>query len=122
MQHVTAVKIGGGGGRHYTMRFYYMAWSGCDFYSGNIKYYCSYYQFDQYKFVTYTIFTIHYNTIQYNSKSFISNVEHNYITVIVEVVCLNMFFYDWSNINRYSRTTMQHVTAVKIGGGGAGTI
>ena len=32
-----------------------------------------------------------------------------------------MFFYDWSNINRYSRTTMQHVTAVKIGGGGAGT-
>ena len=28
-----------------------------------------------------------------------------------------MFFYDWSNINRYSHTTMQHVTAVKIGGG-----
>ena len=33
-------------------------------------------------------------------------------------VCLNMFFYDWSNINRYSLRTMQHVTAVKIGGGG----
>ena len=63
---------------------------------------------------------LQFTTIQYNSTSFISNIEHNYITVIVEVVCLNMFFYDWSNINRYSRTTMQHVTAVKIGGGGGG--
>ena len=61
---------------------------------------------------------LQFTTIQYNSTSFISNIEHDYITVIVEVVCLNMFFYDWSNINRYSRTTMQHVTAVKIGGGG----
>ena len=63
---------------------------------------------------------LQFTTIQYNSTSFISNIEHNYITVIVEVVCLNMFFYDWSNINRYSRPTMQPVTAVKIGGGGGG--
>ena len=63
---------------------------------------------------------LQFTTIQYNSTSFLSNLEHNYITVIVEVVCLNMFFYDWSNINRYSSTTMQHVTAVKIGGGGGG--
>ena len=94
-----------------------MAWSGCDLYSGNIKCYCSYYQFDQIQVCH--IYNI-YNSLQYNSTSFISNIEHNYITVIVEVVCLNMFFYDWSNINRYSRTTMQHVTAVKIGGGGGG--
>ena len=35
----------------------------------------------------------HYNyiSIQYNSTSFLSNMEDNYITVIVEVVCLNMF-------------------------------
>ena len=92
-----------------------MAWSGCDLYSGNIKYYCSYYQFDQ-------IQVCHIQYLQYNSTSFLSNIEHNYITVIVEVVCLNMFFYDWSNINRYSRTTMQHVTAVKIGGGGGETL
>ena len=96
-----------------------MAWSGCDLYSGNIKYYCSYYQFDQIQVCH--IYNI-YNSLQYNSTSFLSNIEHNYITVIIEVVCQNMFFYDWSNINRYSRTTMQHVTAVKIGGGGAGTI
>ena len=99
-----------------------MAWSGCDLYSGNIKYYCSY-QFDQIQVGPMShIQYLQFTTIQYNSTSFISNIEHNYITVIVEVVCLNMFFYDWSNINRYSRTTMQHVTAVKIGGEGAGTI
>ena len=94
-----------------------MAWSGCDLYSGNIKYYCSYYQFDQIRSMSHIQY-LQFTTIQYNSTSFISNIEHNYITVIVEVVCLNMFFCDWSNINRYSRTTMQHVTAVKIGGGG----
>ena len=99
MQHVTAVKIGGGGGRHYIMRFYYMAWSGCDLYSGNIKYYCSYYQFDQIQDTCMShIQYLQFTTIQYNSTSFLSNIEHNYITVIVEVVCLNMFFYDWSNI------------------------
>ena len=64
MQHVTAVKIGGGGGRHYIMRFYYMAWSGCDLYSGNIKYYCSYYQFDQIQVCH--IYNI-YNSLQYNT-------------------------------------------------------
>ena len=35
---------------------------------------------------------LQFTTIQYNSTSFISNIEHNYITVIVEVVCLNIFF------------------------------
>ena len=46
------------------MRFYYMAWSGCDLYSGNIKYYCSYYQFDQIQVCH--IYNI-YNSLQYNT-------------------------------------------------------
>ena len=58
-----------------------MAWSGCDLYSGNIKYYCSYYQFDQIQvhlYVTYTIFTIHYNTIQFNVVSFQHRTQLHY--------------------------------------------
>ena len=70
-----------------------MAWSGCDLYSGNIKYYCSYYQFDQ---IQVCHIYNNYNSLQYNSMSFLSNIEHNYITVIVEVVCKLRAFLGYS--------------------------
>ena len=75
-----------------------MTWSGCDLYSGNIKYYCSYYQFDQIQVchIYNNYNSLQYNTIQYNSTSFLSNIEHNYITVIVEVVCKLRAFLGYS--------------------------